>query len=374
MGRGARHLFLVTFSILIVACPGQGSDPDSSLPPRDAAPDSARDGAADSALDGDVDGDADFEEEIWTAQAANNRDYLPIALEMIENAETRVHVIEYVIYPGGQVQQILDALMEAAGRGVEVMVLADEEAEQTQEALQMLRDAGVETQFDSPSRLTHNKLIIADDEVLVGSTNLSNNALARNNEANLHVNGADVAAYYEEYFQALWSDSSTEPGILWGRDTRLVPLSNRDIFSALHRCIQRADTEIMVLLYAMKYDESYPGSSYNQLVEALVAAHQEGRDVRVVLDGSDWIRENEINDRAQELLTSAGIVVRNPPASRITHAKLLICDDTVVVSDANWAYSALEQYHGTSVQVTDADIARQYEDYFRMVWDQSFEP
>ncbi len=362
----SKSLMLIGLAVLFPCCNQETLTTDSGPSPHDAT--------ADGSIDGDTEPDAEVVEEDWSARAANNRDYLPIALEMIEGAETRVHVIEYVIYPGGQVQLILDALMAAAARGVEVMVLADEEADQTHDALQMLREAGVETQVDSATTVTHNKIIIADDQVLVGSTNLSGNALSRNNEANLYINGAEVAAFYEEYFQALWRESSTEPNVHWERDTRLLPLADRDIFEALHSCLIGAESEIMVLLYAMRYDESYPGSSYNQLVEALIDAHAHGRRVRVVLDGSDWIRENQINDRAQGLLIDAGIPLRNPPASRITHAKLLICDDTVVVSDANWAFSALERYHGTSVRVTDTEIADQFRDYFTMVWDQSLEP
>lgn len=355
--------------VLWVACCTPGSPADAGL---DGASD-ASDGDADTDRDGDGDGD-DPPAERWTARPANNRDYLPIALEIIAGAEERVHLIEYVIYPDGSVRVLLDALIAAAERGVEVKLLADETGGSTAEALELLRAGGVEARFDDPSVLTHNKLIIADDQVLVGSTNLTSNALDQNNESNILIDDANVAAYYEAYFQALWDDPAAEPAVTWGRETRLVPLSNRDIFQAYLTCLQESEREIELVLYAMRYDDAYPTSPYNRLVDALIEAHRRGTRVRVVLDASDWIVDNEINDRATELLLEAGVPLRNPPPSRITHAKLLICDDTVVVSDANWALSALERYHGTSVRVTDADLAGEYRAYAQMIWDQSREP
>jgi phosphatidylserine/phosphatidylglycerophosphate/cardiolipin synthase-like enzyme len=364
-----RNFILLTLLLCAPSCtPGQAHDagPDSAA---DAGPD----GTADADGDGDDGGDA-APVEFWTARPANNRDYLPAALELINTAERRVHVIEYVIYPGGPVQEILDALIAAAERGVEVEVLADETGDSTEGALELLRAGGVEARLDDPSVLTHNKLIIADDVVLVGSTNLTDSALNRNNESNMLISDANVAAYYESYFQALWRDPVAEPAISWGRDTRLVPLSDRDIFDAYLGCLQGAEREVELALYAMRYDDASPRSSFNQLVDALVEAHRRGLQVQVVLDASDWIVSNEINDRATALLLEAGVPLRNPPASRITHAKLLICDDTVVVSDANWATSALERYHGTSVRVIDVELADQYRAYFSTIWDQSLAP
>ena len=319
--------------------------------------------------DSDAAGPADAGPGTWRASAANNRDFLATALALIGQARRRVHVIEYVIYRQGAVQEVLDALAAAAGRGVEVMVLADETSDSTEAALEWLRQRGVEAKLDSPRTVTHNKLIIADDKVLVGSTNFTDNAIERNNEASVLVEGADAAAFYERYYRTLWLDSDSDPDVSWIGRGGLVPLANRDTAGAYLACIEGAGSEIDVVLYAMRYDEAYPGSSYNRLVEALVEAHGSGRRVRVVLDASGWITERHINDRAREVLVAAGIEVRHPPASTVTHAKVVTCDETVIVSDANWAHGALDRYNGTGVQVTGGDIAGQYESYFRRIWE-----
>ena len=300
--------------------------------------------------------------------ATNNRDYLPAALAMVEAATERVHLVEYVIYDSGSVHDLLEALVDARARGVDVAVLADEEAGNTTHALDWLEAHDVRTKLDSPSTTTHNKLIIADDTVLLGSHNLSSNALDRNNEASIQVAIPAVTAWYEAVFAAMWEDSDADPQVALPDTAPIVPLKNRDIAPALEACITGATSRIRLVLYAMTYRDDYPDSGANRLVEALVDAQARGVDVAIVLDQSDWMVDNEINDRAIELLLAGGVPLRFPPSDEVTHAKLLTCDDVVIVSDANWAYSAFSLYNGTSIQVTGESVRLQYDAWFESLW------
>ena len=114
-------------------------------------------------------------------------------------------------------------------------------------------------------------------------------------------------------------------------------------------------------------------SQVNSLTEDLADAHQRGIDVQVVLDQSDWIYQNDINDEAMEYLLGAGVPLRNSPRDVTTHAKMLMCDSRVIVGDANWSYSSFELYNGTSVQVEREDVAAQYEEWFQEIWQESEE-
>jgi phosphatidylserine/phosphatidylglycerophosphate/cardiolipin synthase-like enzyme len=301
-------------------------------------------------------------------QSANNRDFAVAATEMVEAAEQRVHLVEYVIYDSGPVHDLLQALVDAQARGVDVAVLADEEAGNTVHALDWLEAHDVRTRIDSPETTTHNKLIIADDVVLLGSHNLSSNALESNNEASIQVAIPEVTAWYEALFSAMWEDSDVDPDLGTPDTDPIVPIKNREIAPRLEACITGAQERIRLVLYAMTYRDDYPDSDANRLVEELVAAHQQGIDVAIVLDQSDWMVDNEINDRAIELLVEGGVPLRFPPADEVTHAKMLSCDDTVIVSDANWAYSAFSLYNGTSIQVTGEAIRLEYDAWFDSIW------
>jgi len=52
----------------------------------------------------------------------------------------------------------------------------------------------------------HHKVFIIDDKIVVtGSYNFSNNSENTNDENLVFVNNSDIAAYYEEEFDKVWS-------------------------------------------------------------------------------------------------------------------------------------------------------------------------
>ena len=149
-----------------------------------------------------------------TVDTAHYADWL---LELLSRAEHSIHVIMYRIsyYPAyreSRSNEILAALIEAAGRGLDVKVLLDDcsfypdSAEENLEAALYLYLHGVDVRMDDPSETTHAKLVLIDGEtVLLGSTNWNYYALEQNNEVSLAlVRLSEVARVYEQYFQVLW--------------------------------------------------------------------------------------------------------------------------------------------------------------------------
>ena len=303
----------------------------------------------------------------------NNRDYLPAVIEMIRNATARIHIIQFLISNHGSVKDILDELISAHDRGVEVMVLCDETVEDTHDGIEYLLEHGIDAKFDSDRKTTHNKLIIVDNRTLLGSTNFSNTSINKANEANVLINNLMITDYYEEYFQSLWKDPGVEPVLSRADTDKIVPIVNRKIFQYLNTSLCNAHSDVRVLIYIMAYQPKYPDSKNNQLVDALIGAHRRGVDVRVMLDNSYFTSNNHINDVAVTMLEAEGITFRYAPSSKITHAKVVICDDSIIVGDSNWAYSALEKYNGVSVKINDAGIADAYRSYFDFIWNQSGE-
>ncbi len=278
----------------------------------------------------------------------------PALLAAIEDATERVDVAQYTLYDSGSVTVLVDALIAAASRGVPVRVLADEVADDSQETLDRLAAGGVETRLDSPATTSHNKLVIADDQAYVGSHNWSSHAMDQNHEGSVRLTGSDVAGFYRAVFESLWADSSGAIELAWGGGGPVTPLVNRQVAPALLDCIDGALERVRLGLYAFAYDDRYPDSHPALLVDALVASRGRGVDVQVLLDGSDWIVDNDINTAAIAQLEAGDVPVQRTPSTVTTHAKALVCDDTVVISDANWSYSSLDLYNGTSAQLEDA--------------------
>ena len=108
-------------------------------------------------------------------------------------------------------EAIDDALIEAAGRGVEVQIVADlsQSSEPNEEpVLARLQNAGLDLRLASGFNygIMHHKFAVLDGRtVLTGSFNYTDSAKDRNDENLLVFADARLAATYETAFQELWA-------------------------------------------------------------------------------------------------------------------------------------------------------------------------
>ena len=153
----------------------------------------------------------------------NDRQYYPLVIEKINNANRSIHMVMYEMKwygnPEGDshgVSKLGVALVEAKKRGVDVKIILDDGRGYGFENSDLVKWAqnwkdyfesyGVEVRFDWSNETTHDKLIIIDGEtVIVGSTNWSTSALDYNHEANALIESKEVAEQYENYFNSLWN-------------------------------------------------------------------------------------------------------------------------------------------------------------------------
>lgn len=98
-------------------------------------------------------------------------------------------------------EQIAQAMIEGAARGVKVEGVVDECLLAVHSQYRTLRRAGIPVRWDGNQALMHHKVLIIDDEtVITGSYNFTLNAEENNNEAMLVIRSVPLAArYIEEY-------------------------------------------------------------------------------------------------------------------------------------------------------------------------------
>jgi cardiolipin synthase len=117
---------------------------------------------------------------------------------LIEGARTRLDIVDPYVADSGTLARII----AAAQRGVQVRFIVPESSNSppVQRAFEHhipeLQDAGVAVYLHPV--LPHAKVVLADNRVLVGSTNLDSWALYRNWETSLIFDNPQVAETFEE--------------------------------------------------------------------------------------------------------------------------------------------------------------------------------
>ncbi len=139
----------------------------------------------------------------------SDRDYFPAVHQRLGSAKESIHIASFEVkyyagYPKSNQNILVEDLINASMRGVDVFVIVDEYSTENN-AFDYLRANGVNVRYDSEDVTTHAKLIIVDGRTTVlGSTNLSYFGLEKNNEANVLIHAYHVAEYFEDYFWNLW--------------------------------------------------------------------------------------------------------------------------------------------------------------------------
>jgi phosphatidylserine/phosphatidylglycerophosphate/cardiolipin synthase-like enzyme len=145
-------------------------------------------------------------------------------IDLVSSASERLLVEQLYIDPAWvESNQILDELVDAAGRGVQVRVLMDETFVSTSDTrnnsmtMESLNALAQERGLDLQARLVssyhdfgvmHNKGVIADDSVLVSSVNWVDVSVFQNREVGLVISSPTVSSYFADSF---WKDWAIDP-------------------------------------------------------------------------------------------------------------------------------------------------------------------
>ena len=125
-----------------------------------------------------------------------HRPIKPAFLDAIASAQRRL----YVISPYLADHDVLRAILAAARRGVETRVIVPEDPHSlaakagVRHWFRALRDAGIDLR-EHPE-LAHAKVVLADDQVLVGTSNLDALSLRQNWEMQVRIRDAAVADHF----------------------------------------------------------------------------------------------------------------------------------------------------------------------------------
>ncbi len=303
---------------------------------------------------------------VSVCRPAANRDYLPRVKKIIKNAREKLYISQLYFHMDDTTRPLVFLLNGAVDRGVDVRCILEDSVSYNAEAVPLLKRIGVEAKADSGEVFSHSKFIVADGEkVIVGSTNLSFSSIDRNNETNVFIRDKNIGEWFEKYFLSMWDDTSLPEAVTSGC-VRTVETSRAD--EALIRMFDGAQKRIALLIYGIKI---YPGETENPVMEvldSLFKAARRGVKTEVVMEKSDYNDTlNKMTDEAAQYFRSHGLEVSFESEKIITHAKLAVADDSVMIGSSNWGYGGFELYREANIVIKDAALAEYFYKYFRMV-------
>ena len=127
-------------------------------------------------------------------------------IELIDNAERSVYIFmfDWRWYKNDfscDVSRINQSLVRAARRGVLVQTLVN-----YADLVPMLNTLNIKTRKANLAKLLHAKSIVIDEKIIVlGSHNLTTQAMSANVEMSLIISDTELAGRIINYFQTLWS-------------------------------------------------------------------------------------------------------------------------------------------------------------------------
>ena len=302
-----------------------------------------------------------------------NDEYPSAVHALLDKAQKSVRMVHLYINADTAGDEIVKRLAAAAKRGIAIHVLLEDTVDNNLKRVPELKALGIEAKLDAANRTTHAKLVVVDGQrALLGSTNISYSSMYKNNEANLLVTDAVLAGFFQSYAEALWKDPYASTKLTPVSTSAGKTLADAEYPGHATEMIKGAKKRIMLIVYGMKVNYSYPDSDIFALIKLMGEAVKRGVTVRVILEQADYTTSiNSVNVEAAKELKKYGITVRMDPLSQISHAKVLVADDEVIVCSNNWGHGGFALYHEVGLRTRDASVVKKMASYYDGIWSKS---
>ena len=293
-------------------------------------------------------------------------------INFINAAQFSIHIASFEF----NLPRVADALIAAKARGVDVRWVTDDEngleidGNANRGQFTRLMAAGVEVKDDAGrTALMHNKFWLFDRQITwTGSTNITVNGIYKQNNNVIVIHSPEVTEIYEREWEELWtaqlgprapSTKNNQWAILDGTPLQILFSAEDDAVDSLIAILNDAQVSIRFLAFSFT---DYP------MAQAMIARAQAGVDVQGIFEtfGSNSTRAE------LKTLWCAGLPVRQDGNSSFLHDKVIIVDNSIVVTGSlNFSSSADEENEENVVILDNPEIAALYLQEYQKLWDQA---
>ena len=292
---------------------------------------------------------------------------MPVLLRLLDSAESQIDIVAFSFAVGStkSARKSKNAASEIANKLIELKQTRDlkirlyiegqrETNERNRVTAHLLSKAGVKVKYGS----THAKGFCVDNRYLLfGSTNLTNQSIVKNNEANLVIDDPNAISGFNQYFNHLWKGGKHG-------EIKLPPpmIADGGFQDYLLEMINSAKSWLEFSIYFFHHSE---------IENALIRAHK--REVKITAlfhhhnsFGLSYVRRTR---GTAERLRKTGIEnIYYGPGHLFTHSKFLIKDrKEVLLGTGNWLHEDIKVHPQLYVHYQDKVLAKEFSAYLKQV-------
>ncbi len=282
-------------------------------------------------------------------------------VELINNAHSYVYLATFIL----DERDIVDALINASKRGLDVRVVSDSDIMRDyQQVLHRLENSGIGVKLDNRAGdYMHDKFIVIDDKIVItGSTNFRDRSFYGNNNDLIIIHDQNVALNYKAEFLEMYS------GIFGSGEKTLHPTSRIDglivedyfspedhVASRIESYIEHANKSILVAAYVF---------TNNRLANALVNAASRGVSVYLVVESYSLETISSMKSII-DYMSKNGVHVYPDINPYTMHCKFFIIDGKIVITGSyNPTYHAEYRNDENIIIIHSRRVAEWYKWYY----------
>lgn len=285
-----------------------------------------------------------------------DQDYLPTLLPLLKKARKSIDIMSYSFAIGsaagkhsekGAPFKVAEALAEKVKK-IKVRLFTEglrETVERNSVTAKFLEMSGVEVVYGS----THAKGFCIDKKIVFfGSTNLTNQSITKNFEANLLISDARIAKEFLRYFDYHWRGGGH------GGITLKEPfLADGDFKDVLIDLIDRAKKTLAFSIYFFNHRE---------IENALIRAHERGVAIKGFIHQHTSFALSYIwaNRSTVKRLKAAGVSdLHWGPPHTFSHAKYIVADKKeFMLGTGNWLVEDVVTHPQLYFHMKDASVSK----------------
>lgn len=286
---------------------------------------------------------------------------VPEVIAAIKAARSSIHMIMYRISETA----IIEALIEAHSRGVEVNVILDKNSadrEKPNGAFARLTAAGVKVLKSSPGfSLSHIKTFVVDSQVAYIMTLNLTTITAKVRDVGYITNDPSTIQFFLELYAMDVQNAADKTAKSPANIPEHVVLSPKQARGRLIEFLKTARKSVMLTV------ENFSDTA---MMAQLVELAKQGVKVQALMPRCD-LTANDFDMPAARTLSAGGVEVRMMPApmsaeNPYIHQKSIVVDeDTVFLGSENFTFNSLDRGREFGVIFSDAPQVRQMVEQYR---------